>query len=423
MRALWICNHIPAMIAQAAKMKQSNKEGWVDGALETLVRHSREDNIRLGVAFPVPYEESAQGKVEGVEYFGFVENMAHPEDYDPALVAALGRICEEFHPDVIHVFGTEYPHTLAMMRVQEWKKRAVVHLQGVMQSCAEEYLAKLPDEVTTDATLRDVLKNDNLLRQKEKYEQRADNEEQALILADNACGRTDFDRAFFAEVHPDASYYSLNETLRPCFYEGSWDPDACTAHSIFVSQGNIPLKGVHVMIEALALLKDKYPDVSLKVAGENIVNAGPVAALKRSSYGEYLKALIKSHALDDRVRFMGQLDAGQMKELYLSSEVFVMPSFIENSPNSLGEAMLLGMPCIATQVGGIPSMASEEEVCFVSSGDPQALAQAIDGLFSDRDRALKLAAAARKRAALTYDREANYKMLKWMYESIIKDNA
>jgi glycosyltransferase involved in cell wall biosynthesis len=177
------------------------------------------------------------------------------------------------------------------------------------------------------------------------------------------------------------------------------------------------------MIEALALLKDKYPDVKLSIAGENVVNDGPVGALRRSSYGEYLRALVKRDELEDRVRFMGQLKDTEMKQLYLTSGLFVMPSFIENSPNSLGEAMLLGMPCVVSEVGGIPSMASEEEVSFVKPGDAQALAAAIEELFEDREKALKLAAAARKRATLTYDREANYKMLKWMYESIIKDNS
>ncbi|MBR6256220.1 MAG: glycosyltransferase family 4 protein [Lachnospiraceae bacterium] len=423
MRVLWICNLMPPMFAEAAKMKPSNREGWVTGALETLVRHCREDGIQLGVAFPVANEDNAHGKVKGIEYFGFLENTAHPEDYDTALVAAIGLICEEFHPDVIHVFGTEYPHTLAMIRVSEWKKRAVVHLQGLMQHCADEYYAGLPDDVIEEATLRDVIRKDSLSRQKEKYEMRAVNEEQALMLADNACGRTDFDKAFFASVHPDATYYSLNESLRSCFYEGVWDPDQCEIHSICVAQGNLPLKGVHVMIEALALLKDKYPDVKLYIAGENLVNDGPVGALLRSSYGEYLRALVKKDELEDRVRFMGQLKDTEIKQLYLSSGLFVMPSFIENSPNSLGEAMLLGMPCVASEVGGIPSMASEEEVSFVKPGDVQALAAAVEELFEDREKALRLAAAARKRAILTYDREANYKMLKWMYESIIKDNS
>lgn len=53
---------------------------------------------------------------------------------------------------------------------------------------------------------------------------------------------------------------------------------------------------------------------------------------------------------------MGKLTAGQMRDRYLASSLYVCCSALENSPNSLGEAMLLGMPCVSADVGGIPSM-------------------------------------------------------------------
>ena len=424
MKVLWICNLCPAIFAEDAGIRRSNMEGWVSGALDTLLKHCKEDGIQLAVAFPMPYEETVHGKVKGVEYFGFVEDTSHPEKYDPALAAALGVICEEFHPDVIHIFGTEYPHTLAMMRVLEWKKRTLVHMQGVVQSCADEYFAGLPQDVLERATLRDVVRKDSLERQKEKYEGRAVNEQQALEAADYACGRTDFDKAFFARLHPDAVYYSVNESLRPCFYEGSWDPGTCEPYTICVSQGNIPLKGAHIAIEAVSLLKDRYPDIKLKIAGDDILKGeGPISAISRSEYGEYLRSLVKKFDIQDKVQYMGQLKDTEMKDLYLSSYVFLMPSFIENSPNSLGEAMLLGMPCVASRVGGIPSMASEDEIRYVTAGSAEELAEAISDIFDNREAALMTAAAGRKRAILTYDREANYKMLKWVYESMIKDNS
>ena len=85
--------------------------------------------------------------------------------------------------------------------------------------------------------------------------------------------------------------------------------------------------------------------------------------------------------------------------------------------------MLLGMPCIASRVGVIPSMATDEEISYVSAGSAEELAEAISNVFENREAALISAAAGRKRAMLTYDREANYKMLKWIYDSIIKDNS
>ena len=68
-------------------------------------------------------------------------------------------------------------------------------------------------------------------------------------------------------------------------------------------------------------------------------------------------------------------------------------------------------------------MASDEEIRYVTAGSAEELADAISGIFDNRESALMTAAAGRKRAILTYDREANYKMLKWIYESMIKDNS
>ena len=64
-----------------------------------------------------------------------------------------------------------------------------------------------------------------------------------------------------------------------------------------------------------------------------------------------------------------------MKEAYLKSHVFACPSALENSPNSLGEAMLLGLPCVAARTGGIPDMAEDGTSAFVfEKGDVHGLA-------------------------------------------------
>lgn len=422
MKVLWICNLIPARIAAAMKQNEhQNKEGWVSSAMRKVIDH---DEMELAVAFPRKSDELLQGRFRGVRYYSFYEDTDHPEEYDPSLEGALGHICEEFVPDVIHCFGTEYPHTLAILKLSEWRNRVLVHMQGVMSRCAEAYEAGLPEEVTERATFRDMVRHDAIWQQKEKYEKRAAHEVEIISLAQYISGRTAFDKDYVATLHPSCTYYSMNETLRSSFYRAQWERHD-KGHVIFLSQGNIPLKGAHLAIEALAIVREKYPDAELRVAGDNILRGrGLLERIKLSGYGRYLRGLIAKHRLEGAVRYLGQQTEAEMVKDYLDADVCLLASVMENSPNSLGEAMLLGLPCVAANVGGVESLAeNDKEVLLVRPLDAQAMADALIRVFDDPEHAVEMGAAARKRASLTHDAEANYKMLCWIYESIVKETA
>lgn len=417
MKVLWICNLMPVIVAKALHKPASNKEGWVMGMVSQVLENK---NIELGIAFPTEQEENIHGTVDGISYYGFYEDSKHPEEYDPGLEAMLGFICEEFHPDVIHCFGTEYPHTLAILRIKEWKKKVLVHIQGIMEVYASLYYAGIPKEVSERATFRDIVKKDSIWKQKEKYEKRGRNETEVFRLAEYVCGRTEFDKKYMEEVNPSCTYYTINESLRREFYGPRWQREECIPHSVFVTQGNYPIKGIHYMIEALAVIKEQYPDVHLYVAGDKITAYETLKdKIKISSYGKYLRDLVAKNHLEENVTFLGQLTAKDMVERYLKTHVYVIPSVIENSPNSLGEAMLMGMPCVAARVGGIPSLANDkEEVLMYEVADIKALADSVMTLFASDELAVSLGQAAHQRASLTHDAEANYKMLCWVYETI-----
>ncbi len=421
MKVLWLCNLMPSIIAKALKCPASNKEGWILGLAAEVQKNQF---MELGIAFPVKQEENIHGVVDGIAYFGFYEDSNHPEVYDSSLESALGLICEEFLPDVIHCFGTEYPHTLAMLHVKEWKKRVLIHLQGIMELYAKVYYAGIPQEVAERATFRDILKKDTIWQQKEKFVQRGEHEAELLRLAEHVCGRTAFDKAYMEKINPSCAYYTVNETLRPEFYGHMWRPQPNHRHTIFAAQGNYPIKGIHFLIQALAQLQEDFPDVLLYVAGDNVTAHHSLKEkLKISSYGKYLNDLIKENHLENKVKFLGSLDASEMMKRYLNAGVYVIPSIIENSPNSLGEAMLLGMPCVAANVGGIASLAEDEkEVLMVAPDHIDELVHAVKRIFMDEELAISLGQAARARAMLTHDAKANYKMLCWVYEMIVKDN-
>ena len=86
-----------------------------------------------------------------------------------------------------------------------------------------------------------------------------------------------------------------------------------------------------------------------------------------------------------------------------SADLFCLPSACENSPNSLGEAMLTGTPCVATFVGGVPSVLDNgKEGILVPSNDPAMMASAIDRLFMDGALARGFANEAYQSAVVRY---------------------
>ncbi len=141
---------------------------------------------------------------------------------------------------------------------------------------------------------------------------------------------------------------------------------------------------------------------------------------KQSSYGKYLVSLIKQYGLEKNVSFTGFLNAEQMKNRYLKSNVFVSASSIENSPNSLGEAMLLGVPCISSQVGGVHNMMTHAIEGYTYPADEiYMLAYYVNCIFSDSEKAIQMAQRAREHAKITHRPETNMKQLLKIYQEMV----
>jgi len=448
MRVLWVCNTMLPVAAAHFGLEASNKEGWLSGLCNVVMENQKENGIELYLSFPTAEDLKIRGEKVAIGQgavvcYGFHEDTSRPEQYDATLETELIRIAQEVKPDVIHCFGTEYPHTRAICETYPDKGRLLISIQGLCSVYANAYFADLPQRVINRVTFRDFLKKDSIIRQREKFVKRGESEIRAVKAAGNVTGRTGWDRHYTEEWNPDATYYSMNETLRPEFYEGEWKEENCIPHSIFLSQGDYPIKGLHYMLQALPAIKEHYPDAKVYVAGNCIANYTTLKdKIKISSYGKYIRELIKQGGLEENVVFMGRLNAKQMKAAYLQSSLFVCCSAIENSPNSLGEAMLLGMPCVSADMGGVSGIftGGEDGIFYegfktasnsfdnMRYGDKvpeyslqknvKALSDAVLDMWSDAEQQKKYCENARLHARKNHDRELNYHKLQEIYASI-----
>ena len=416
MKLLWLCNLAPGAVQETLSGKKTSGL-WVDQVLAGL----RRQNMTIRILCP---GNGGDGRVDAeCTYSTF--SVGLPYVYRPELEARFAAELRRFAPDVIHIWGTEYAHTLAMVNAAEGTgllDRVVIHIQGLCSTYSGHYAEGVPYAVQKSATFRDLLRRDNILQQKEKFARRGELEVMALRKVRHVIGRTHWDEACTSLINPDAVYHFCNETLREDFYEGRWQYAGCRRHRVFASSCVYPVKGFHYLLEAFGQVVKTYPDATLAVPGESFLKAkGLKQKLRRSSYQKYLAKLARQYHLEDRIEFLGNLSAGEMKAEYLKANAFVLPSTIENSPNSLGEAMLLGAPCIASDVGGVTTMLEHKKEGLVyQSSAPYMLAHAIKTVFSMEEEAAVLGAAARAHAAQTHDPEKNLRDLLAIYREIMK---
>ncbi len=131
--------------------------------------------------------------------------------------------------------------------------------------------------------------------------------------------------------------------------------------------------GIVTAINAIALLRKTVPDVLLSIAG-----SGP--QLKE------LQQLIIKENLQQNVSFTGKLTVEEITDLYLSSDIMLNPTTVDNMPNSILEAMACGVPVVTTEVGGIPYLVKHEETALLTEvNNPIAMVMQISRLLNEPD--------------------------------------
>lgn len=429
MKVLWLCNIMLPFIAKSLGQKIVVKEGWLSGLASKLMTNQERNDITLAICFPESENRAfvrgdtaqfVKDKAQGVTYYIFREDTVHPENYDAGMEESLGAVIRDFEPDLIHIFGTEYPHTLACVKAFRRPERILIGIQGLCSAIAEEYMAGLPYSVQKKKTFRDLVKKDGLTDQQAKFAKRGIYEKEALSMAGHVTGRTDFDREMTKLLAPSARYHFMNETLRPDFYNDAWNIDQIERYSLFLSQGNYPIKGLHYVIGILPEIVAEFEETVVYVAGDVITANDSIRdKVKLSGYGKFLLNQIKKYKLQEHVRFVGRLQSDKMCARYLKTHVFLCPSAIENSPNSVGEAMLLGVPVVSANVGGVHNLVDDgTDGILYPKDEPKRLKDSILRIFEDDKLAVYLSSNARAHALRTHDPETNYRRLLDIYHEI-----
>ena len=397
MRVLWLCNIVLPEFCEEFRIRRTVFGGWMEG----LYRELRSAGAcELAVACGI--RDAARrhdGVRDGVRFYAFDasrDDMLQDDAACEAMTADFVRILQELQPDVIQVFGTEYPHSWAMLmacRELGMERRMVCHLQGILSFYHPHYAMGLPEAVVHEV---DAAGN-SIGQDIAAFRRQAVREVEVLRSVGFVTGRTFWDESCARVLRPDVRYRFCEEILRPEFYAPgpSWNLDACERHTLFLSQAGYPVKGFHLFLPALQILKAWYPDIRVTIGGGNPMQ--PDAEGRRSPYGAYLYELAQRLDVLDRLTFTGPLTAEEMRTQYVRAHVFVSASTIENSPNSVAEAMILGTPVVASLVGGLQTLITQGENGLLYQADaPYMLASYVHEVFEDDTLATRMSARARE---------------------------
>jgi len=417
MKALWLCNIVLPDFADFFNIKKPFSGGWISGALRGS---ESAGGVQIALCFPIIDEKRLRdGFVSGHNVYSFHCGSSDCKyiDYNQEMVGRFEAIIKDFRPDIIHIWGTEYPHSLAMGAACEnlgLINRVAVNIQGLVSIIAKHYYADVPENYCNLS----VSGQRSIKEDRDVFIARGRLERLLLNKVNHCLGRTDWDRACVKQINPDASYYYLEEILRDTFYEktATWDVNAICRHSIFVSQCEYPIKGLHILLEAMPYILSEFEDAHIFAAGTD-----PTQRINGAMrpYGMFLKDLINKHNLNKKITFLGSLDEIQICERYLKSHVFVSASSIENSSNSIAEAMILGVPVVASYLSGTASMIEHKKTGYFYPQDAAyMLAYYVCELFADDGKVLEFSKKASARVRELKNVESNTSRLFEIYSQI-----
>jgi glycosyltransferase involved in cell wall biosynthesis len=416
MKILWIVNTIFPAPSKTLGLPEPVFGGWMYGLAEQI---SISEGIELAVATTYSGSKLKEIKLDNTTYF--LLPSKNRIKYDIALEDHWESVCDQFPPDVVHIHGTEYAHGLACMRKFP-NLKYVVSIQGLVSVCSNYFYAGISFwEILKNITFRDVVKRDTLFQARKNFKKRGLIEREYIERTKHVIGRTKWDFAHVKVINMSVKYHFCNESLRDGFYSAKkWSINNCRKNTIFLSQAGYPIKGLHQVIKAVAILRKEFPDLKIRLGGSNITKQIYFKdKIKLSGYGKFICALLNRHALGNEINFLGALSEGQMISEYQKAQVFICPSSIENSPNSLGEAQILGVPVIAAYVGGVPDMIDDGKTGLLYRFEEvEMLVANVRSVLNLSDLSLQLSENGIKTASLRHDRKKNLDSTLVIYNAI-----
>ncbi len=414
MKVLWFTN--TACSASAKLNPNSYAGGWLSSLEKQL---NKIPGIELNIAF---YHNSSLSpfKYENSNYYPVYrkrnivrelkKRLLNLESNESEEIQKLIDVVNKIEPDIIHIFGSEDNFGLIQSYINQ---PVVISIQGIINSIVEKLFSGIPKEITKrNEPLKSRLFLKTYDKQLKWFNSMAKRESEILKISKNIIGRTNWDRRVTSILSSKSTYYHVDELLRDEFYLYHWNSKdhSTIEYQIFTLSSNALYKGFETIVKTAQLLQNFTDHKFLW----NVVGLS-----EKDNVVKIVLSWLKINLSNVNIRLWGKLPPDKFISIMLNSDVYCQVSHIENSPNSLCEAMYLGMPIVATHAGGTESMLeNNHEGILVQDGDPFSIAGALLEIKKHPTRSIEMAKNARRRASLRHDPQKVVQDLIHSYEEI-----
>lgn len=419
MRVLWLTN------VRFSEEKIKTSGTWLQPLAEALqnsdrceVYHvARDNNVR------VVLQETCRGIRQYVLPFQQNPKNIGVKTPDIKTCRYVKSIIDDVKPDLIHVWGTETPwFYMQSMGIFDGYK-VLLDVQGVMRSCYEFYYGGLSlSQRWQSIGLREIIAPfTSLFYIRWRFGKWSESEERILKAYNNISVQSEWTKNRLASLQLNAKVYHTKRMLRDAFYNTIWKKQEHISPVIFTSSSAaIPYKGFHVLIKACAILKKKYPNFVLKIAGAFTKKR----LCLRSGYANYILRLIKRYDLISNVHFLGSISSDEIIKHQIESDMCVIPSFVESYCLAFAEAMMIGLPCVASYAGAMPTIAEDMiEAVFFNPMDYSDCAAKIIKMFEDKELTKKISQNGRDRRLRDNDKVSVLHTQLLIYEDVLSQKG
>lgn len=383
MKALWIVNKCCGALHQKLYNKKATGGLWLDAMLEESITYNEDSIVVVNV------EKISNVRVfsdSNVTYYTLPGKPNHRYNYKSRKAKKIWKeLFDRERPDIIVLWGTEFPYGLAAMNVAA-NIPVVIFIQGILDSIAKYYISGLSkSELWKAHTIKDILTRTTISQIQRQYERRALYEKEIVSRGKHIIVENQWAESYFRKIYPDVIVHYMPICISNSFKDIKWSEYNMKPYTIMCSAANYPIKGLHMLLKALFIVKKRYKNVHLYIPGTVLNTGGSLKSLvKQNGYNRLIFDMIKKLGLLENITFTGRLTAEEMAIMMSKMNCFVMCSAIENHSSTLKEALTVGTPSVAAYVGGIPEYAINEYNCLLYRfEDYEVLASKIIRLFED----------------------------------------